>query len=198
MDHEARRDRRCGVYYEKQEVWRDEQLALREVALDSGLTEVFKWRAPAYALTEGGNVCIVGGYGGAAVLSFFKGALLDDPEGLLEPPGPNSRAARTARFPSVAAIEAARPALLDLIARAAENERQGLKVDLPPDDFDLPEELAEALEADPPLREAFEALTPGRRRGWVIHISGAKQSATRARRVEKARDAILDGKGLHD
>ena len=130
--------------------------------------------------------------------NFFKGALLDDPAGILDLPGPNSRAARVARFGSVAEVEARRDVLLDTIARAAENERQGLQVDLPKDDLDYPDELIEALDTDPALREAFEALTPGRQRGWVLHFSGAKKSETRTGRIEKAVPAILAGKGMHD
>lgn len=132
------------------------------------------------------------------MLSFFKGVLLKDEAGLLEPPGPNSRSARVARFTSVDEIEAVRETLTAYIAEAIELEKKGVDVDLPDDDFDYPEELTEMMEADADLRDAFESLTPGRRRGWVLHFSGAKQAATRTSRIEKAREKILAGKGMHD
>lgn len=190
-------DPRIDRYLSKNRPWRAEMLALRAILLSEGLTECLKWRQPCYE-AHGGNVAIIGAHKEAAVLSFFKGVLLDDPEGRLEMPGPNSRSARCMRFSDTAEIAAAENAIRNLVRQSVENERVGRKVDLPKDDIELPAELVEAMDADPELAEAFAALTPGRRRGWALHVSGAKQAETRLSRIEKARDAILAGRGMHD
>lgn len=191
------RNPRFEKFFDRDTPWKAEKIALRDIVLEFPLTEELKWRQPVYCL-DGGNVCTVDGYSSRAVLSFFKGALLTDPEGLLEPPGPNSRAARIVPFASVEEVAERADALRAMIAEAIENEKAGRKVDLPADDFDLPDELSDALDADAELRAAWEALTPGRRRGWVIQIGGAKQAKTRESRVEKAVPLIMDGKGIHD
>ena len=171
--------------------------ALRALLLGAGLQESFKWRGPCYG-AHGGIICTIWGFRDAAALGFFKGALLDDPQALLDRPGPNSRAVRLLRFADALAVQAAAPAILGFVEQAVANEAAGRKVDLPPDDFDLPEELIAALDADPGLQAAWDALTPGRRRGWVLHVGQARQSATRSARVDRARDRILAGKGMHD
>ncbi|MCO6383697.1 YdeI family protein [Oceanicola sp. 502str15] len=190
-------DRRAGVYYGKRESWKAEMEALRAILLAGPLDETFKWRQPCY-VWKGANVAMPGGYGGRCVLSFFRGVLLEDPEGLLVKPGENSRAARVMEFGSVDEVEAARGAIEGFVAQAVRLVEEGRRVELPPDDFPLPEELEEALAGDDALREAWEALTPGRRRGWALHFGGAKQAATRERRIGKAREAILAGQGMHD
>ena len=190
-------DRRAGVFYDKLGEWKAEMEAVREVLLAGPLDETFKWRQPCYTW-QGKNVCMPGGYGGRCRLSFFRGVLLDDPDGVLVPPGPNSRAARVMEFRSVEEVEAARGAIEGFVAQAVKLVEEGREVELPPDDFDLPEELEEALAADDELREAWEGLTPGRRRGWALHFGGAKRAETRVSRVEKARRAIREGKGMHD
>lgn len=190
-------DRRCGIWFDRLTRWQAELRALREILLDSPLDEAFKWRSPVYC-AHGGNVANLAGLKAHCVLGFFKGALLPDPEGLLAPPGPNSRAARTMRFTDLAEVQARAPAIRDYLREAAENERLGRQVTLDRDDPDLPEELSAALAADATLRAAFDGLTPGRRRGYILQISGAKQSATRANRVRKWAPRILAGKGLHD
>lgn len=131
-------------------------------------------------------------------LGFFKGTLMPDPHGILVAPGQNSRAARKIPFTSLAGIEAQKALVSDYIRDAIEIEKAGLKVDLPKDDLVPPEELTRALSADPAFARSFEALTPGRRRGWILHISQAKLSATRQSRIEKARPRILEGKGIND
>ncbi len=190
-------DRRAGVFYDRAETWADEMRALRAILLGSPLDEGFKWRQPVY-MWKGANLALVGAFKADCVLSFFKGVLLTDPKGLLAPPGENSRSARVARFTSVEDIEAAAPGLRALIDEAIRLESEGATVDLPKDDLEAPSELVDALDGDEPLREAFEALTPGRRRSWILHLNGAKQSATRTARIAKARDRILAGKGLND
>ena len=124
--------------------------------------------------------------------------LLKDPKGILEAPGENSRSSRMVNFTSLAEVQKAAPILRDYIAEAIGIEKQGLTVDLPKDDLDYPEELVAKLDGDDAFRTAFEALTPGRRRGWVLHFSTAKQAATRAGRIEKAAPKILQGKGMQD
>ncbi|MCE6959846.1 YdeI/OmpD-associated family protein [Cereibacter sphaeroides] len=177
--------------------WKDELACLRSILLQSALTEDFKWRSPVYTF-NGGNVAIIWGFRDRATLGFFKGVLLADPCGMLEPPGEHSRSSRVIGFTDVGQIESARPALLALIAEAIELERSGLKVEFPKDDLDYPLELSDRLDGDPGFRAAFEALTPGRRRGWVLHVLQAKQSATRASRIDRAMPRILAGKGLQD
>ncbi len=190
-------DRRAGVFYDRAATWGDEMRALRDILLASPLDEAFKWRQPVY-MWKGTNLALVGAFKADCVLSFFKGVLLTDPTGLLVPPGDNSRSARVARFTSVEDIETAAPALRALIDQAIRLQSEGATVDLPKDDLDPPSELIDALDADDRLREAFETLTPGRRRSWILHLNGAKQSATRTARIAKARDSILAGKGLND
>ncbi|MBK4216273.1 YdeI/OmpD-associated family protein [Paracoccus caeni] len=177
--------------------WRDEVLALRALLLESPLKEEFKWRSPVYT-HDGANVAIIWGFKDRASLGFFKGVLLKDSEGILEAPGDNSRSSRGVNFTDTARIEALKPVLLAYIDEAIANEKAGLKVDFPKDDLDYPEELVARLDSDTDFRTAFEALTPGRRRGWVLHFSQAKQSATRASRIDKAAPRILQGKGMQD
>ncbi len=191
------RNPRFEKYFDRDGRWKEEKRALREIVLSCPLTEELKWRQPVYCF-QGRNVATLDGFRDRCVLSFFKGVLLRDPENILVKPGENSRSARFAAFTSLAEIEARAGTLKAYLMEAIELEKAGARVDLPADDFDLPEELTEALDADPALAEAWAALTPGRRRGWVIQISGAKQAATRARRVEKAVPEILAGRGIHD
>ncbi|WJS86594.1 YdeI/OmpD-associated family protein [Paracoccus sp. TOH] len=177
--------------------WRQELEALRAILLASPLTEEFKWRSPVYTW-DGHNVAIIWGFKDRATLGFFKGVLLKDPEGVLEPPGENSRSSRTIDFTDPARVRKLAPVLRAYIDEAIEIEKAGLKVDFPKDDLDYPEELVQRLDGDSGFKAAFEALTPGRRRGWVLHFSQAKQSATRAARIEKAAPRILAGKGMQD
>lgn len=175
--------------------WREELLALRAILLASGLTEERKWYSPVYT-HDGQNVAIIWGFKDRATLGFFKGVLLEDPEQILSVPGENSRSSRIVNFTDTARIEALRPVLMSYLAEAI--RKAAVKIDLPKDDLDYPDELTERLAADPELAAAFDALTPGRRRSWVLHLSQAKQSATRVARLEKAAPKIMAGKGLND
>ena len=190
-------DAKVEAFYAKAGTWQAELAALREILLACNLTETFKWRSPVYTF-DGANVALVWGFKEACTLGFFKGVLLKDPAGILVAQGENSRSARVAKFTSVAEIRKAEKTVKAYVAETIANEKAGLKVDLPKDDLEYPAELVEALDGDPGLREAFEALTPGRQRGWVLHFSQAKQSATRASRIEKASPRILAGKGMND
>ena len=184
-------------HFAEVENWRDELLALRALLQDSPLTEDFKWRAPVYTY-EDHNVCILWAFKDRCTLGFFKGVLLKDPAGILNTPGPNSRSSRTVDFTDTARIAELAPILRAYIDEAIEIEKAGLRVYFAKDDLAYPEELVERLEEDPELQSAFEALTPGRRRGWLLHFSSAKLALTRATRIDRAVPRILAGKGMHD
>lgn len=190
-------DPRIDRWLAKDRPWRDEMAALRDIILEEDVTEALKWRQPCYA-AHGGNIGILGSLKETAFVSFFKGVLLEDPDGRLQEPGPNSRSARYMKFRDNDEIAQDADKLRGFLRQAIANEAAGRTVDLPKDDIEIPDELAEALDSDAELAEAFAALTPGRRRGWALHVGGAKKSETRTARIEKARDAILDGKGMHD
>jgi uncharacterized protein YdeI (YjbR/CyaY-like superfamily) len=185
------------AFFAKAKTWRKELEALRAILRASPVTEEFKWRSPCYTF-EGGNIASVWGLKDACVLSFFKGVLLKDAKRILVAPGENSRSVRMARFTSVAEITKKKTILKDYIREAIEIEKAGLKVDFPKDDLVYPAELVARLDEDPGLKTAFEALTPGRQRGYVLYFSQPKQSKTRVSRIEKHAPRILDGKGMHD
>ena len=184
-------------FFEKADRWPAELAALRTILLDIGLAEVWKWRSPVYTL-DGGNVAILWGFKDNAALGFFKGVLLQDRQKLLVAPGENSRSTRLFKFNSLQQIVAMEDAIRAYVAEAIELERTGAKADLPKDDIVYPDELVAKLDDDLELSEAFQALTPGRRRGYALYFGQPKQSSTRTGRIEKFRDRILAGKGLHD
>ena len=190
-------DRRVTVFIDKAKRWPAELTALRAILLDTDLDEAFKWRQPVYTF-DGANVAILWAFKDNCGLGFFKGALMKDPEGLLVAPGENSRAAKKLPFTSVADIAARQDTIRAYVAEAIDIRKAGRKVDMPKDDLAPPVELTDALDAHPDLREAWEALTPGRRRGYILHFSDAKKSETRAGRIEKHAPRILKGLGLHD
>jgi len=190
-------DPRVEAFFAEAKRWREELLALRTILLGCPVTEAFKWRSPCYTF-QGGNVATVWGLRDACTLSFFKGVLLKDPAGILVAPGENSRSVRVARFTSLADIVDATDTIRRYVEEAVGVEKAGLKVELPADDFGLPAELTDRLAADPALKAAFEALTPGRRRGYALYFSQPKQSRTRTTRIDKSAARILEGKGLHD
>jgi uncharacterized protein YdeI (YjbR/CyaY-like superfamily) len=193
----AETDRRVGVFFTRLTAWQEELAALRAILLGTGLREEFKWRSPVYTV-DGGNVAIIWGFKDHAALGFFKGVLLKDPAGILAAPGANSRSSRVVRFSSTDEIAAQEAALKDYVLEAIEIEKAGLKVDLPQDDLAYPEELIGKLDADPAYREAFEVLTPGRRRGYLLHFSEPKKPETRRARIEKAAARIFAGKGFNE
>lgn len=178
--------------------WRAERRKLRDLILAAGLEEAVKWGKLCYTF-EGSNVVIIYGMKDYCALGFFKGSLLEDEAGELVSPGRHSQAMRQLRFGSLADIEKAEDAIRRLIERAIRAEKDGLEVDFgEKHDLDYPDELRQALDEDPELAEAFEALTPGRRRGYVLHIEDAKQPETRTRRIGNARPKILAGKGMSE
>lgn len=182
----------------KVHAWTAELERARTILLDSGLTEEVKWKIPCYTF-EKSNVVTLSALKESVVLGFFKGALLKDPAGILEKPGENTQAARQISFTRLAEIDAAESTLKAYLQEAIEVEKAGLEVELKKtSEFDVPEEFLVKLEENPELQEAFEALTPGRQRGYLLYFAGAKQSKTRTSRVEKYIPKILDGKGFHD
>lgn len=188
---------RLDRFFARDTPWTAELQALRAILLDGPVTEELRWRQPCYRAHDG-NIAIIGGMKECAFVSFLKGALLSDPEGLLVPPGDNSRSARMLKFQDVAGIEAVAPAIRALVVEAVENEGKGLKISFEKDDLDYPPELQAALDEDASLEAAFEALTPGRRRGWLLHFLQPKQSKTVVSRIAKAAEKILAGKGMQD
>lgn len=178
--------------------WRDEVMALRAIALACDVTEVLKWKQPTYTVDDS-NTIIISTRKDAAVIGFFKGVLLNDPAHLLNSPGPNSQSAMYASFTSVAQIKKQKPYVTMLITQAIQNERDGRRVPFKKiEEHVIPAELQSVLDARPDVRAAFTALTPGRQRGYMMHISGAKQHTTRCARVVACIPTILAGKGLND
>lgn len=183
-------------YLAGSERWPDEVAALRAVLLATGLDETIRWGKPCYA-HDGANVVIVQEFADHLALMFFKGVLLDDPEGVLEAQGPNSHAARRMRFTSVEEVEQLADTVTAYVRSAVAVEEEGTP--LPPRPAtDRAPELAERLAGDPSLAAAFDDLTPGRQREYDLHVAGAKQSATRERRVDAILPRILEGRGLRD
>jgi uncharacterized protein YdeI (YjbR/CyaY-like superfamily) len=192
-------DSRVDEYAVRLERWRDEFAALRAILSETELTEAFKWHKPCYA-HAGKNIVIFQPLNDLCALMFFKGALLNDPNALLREQGENSRSSLRLEFRSVADVTRMKSALRDLVADAIRVEQAGLRVKkaAPPTHRDYPDELTALMEADPAFRDAFERLTPGRRRGYLLHFNGAKRSATRAARIERVQDRIMEGFGIHD
>lgn len=184
------------TYLARSERWPDEIRTLRPVLLGCGLDEQLKWGKPCYS-HGGRNIAIVQEMKDFLALMFFKGALLSDPDGVLEEQGPNSRAARRICFGSVDDVRRLAPTIKTYVAEAKDVEEQGLDVG-PRPDLVLVEELQRRLDRDTELRTAFESLTPGRQREYHLHIAGAKQAATREARVERCAATIRAGKGLRD
>ena len=184
------------AYLAEAELWPDELVAVRPILLDSGLDEAIKWGKPCYS-HDGANIVIVQEFKDFLALLFVKGALLADPDGVLEPQGPNSRSGMRICIRSVADVERLAGTIRAYLDEAVAVEEAGLEVGPAPEP-DWAPELAERLADDDALREAFEALTPGRRREYNLHIADAKKSETRAARVEKHAPRILAGKGLRD
>jgi uncharacterized protein YdeI (YjbR/CyaY-like superfamily) len=184
-------------FIEKSKQWRAEIAALRAIILKTKLEEDLKWNLPCYAY-NGGNVAIIQPFKACLGMMFFKGSLLKDPKGLLIDNGPNSQAARRFEFHSVQEIRKLEPAIKAYIKEAIAIEKSGRKVEIKRDSQPIPDELKKAFAKNRKLKNAFESLTPGRRRAYVLHFSGAKQSSTRQARIEKWIPHILDGKGISD
>ncbi len=181
-------------YLRKAKKWQAEMEKLRMISLGSGLTEELKWGKPCYTFQKS-NIVIIQGFKEFCALLFCKGALLNDPDGVLKTFG--WQAARRIPFTSVREIVEMEPILKDYIREAIDVEKAGLKVTLKKNPEPIPEELQNKLDEIPALKKAFAALTPGRQRGYILYFSAAKQSKTRESRVKKCMQQILNGKGLN-
>ena len=185
-------------FYRKAEKWRQEFEKLRKIVLEFQLTEELKWGKPCYAFQKS-NIVLIHGFKEYCALLFFKGALLNDPKGILIQQTENVQAARQIRFTSLREIVEMEPIVKAYIGQAIEVEKAGLKVNYKEaSEFIIPEEFQKQLDDIPALKTAFNALTPGRQRGYLLYFSAPKQSKTRQARVEKCMQQILIGKGLDD
>jgi uncharacterized protein YdeI (YjbR/CyaY-like superfamily) len=185
-------------YMSNEKKWQEEFEELRKIILDCGLNEELKWRKPCYTFRNS-NIVIIKGFKEYCALMFFKGALLKDTVGILVKIGENSQAQRQIRFTGARQITEMKSVLKAYIYKAVEIEKAGLKVKLKKtSDFTIPEEFQIKLDKITYLKKAFFSLTPGRQRGYLYYFSQAKQSKTRASRIEKYMPHILDGKGLDD
>lgn len=189
---------KVDVYISKAKKWQEEMEKLRMIILDCQLTEELKWGKPCNTFQKS-NIVIIQGFKEYCALMFFKGALLNDPNGILKKPGENTQAARQIRFTNVREIVEMEPILKAYIYEAIEVEKAGLKVNFKKtSDFIVPEEFQNKLDEIPALKTAFDALTPGRQRAYILYFSAPKQSKTRESRIEKCMQQILNGKGLND
>ena len=189
---------KVDAYLQKVKQWRDEFEQLRRICLDCGLDEEFKWRHPCYAYHHS-NIVLIHGFKEYCALLFFKGALLQDTQGILIQQTENVQGARQLRFTHIHEILDQEKTIKEYIFEAVEVEKAGLKVNLKKHTaLIFPEEFQQKLDESPALKAAFEALTPGRQRAYNLYFTAAKQSKTRAARVEKYTQHILNGKGLND
>ncbi|MDM5337403.1 YdeI family protein [Fictibacillus enclensis] len=187
------------AFFIRAKKWKEEFEKLRSIVLScEELTEDFKWMHPCYTF-EGKNVVLIHGFKEYCALLFHKGALLQDPHGILIQQTENVQAARQIRFTNVLEIAELEPFIKEYIQQAIEVEKAGLAVDFKQTkEFTIPEELQLKFDENPDLKTAFQDLTPGRQRAYVLYFSQAKQPKTRLSRVEKYTQHILEGKGLND
>ncbi len=180
------------------QIWADGLAALRALCLDAGLTETVKWGQPCYMHGDR-NIAIFGALQDSFRLSFMNGSLLKDTEGVLEKNGPNTENASVMKFRSADEVAAKADTIRAYLTELQDYADAGMKpAPKHHADLILPDELITAFDADPDFGAAFDTLTPGRKRGWNLHFTSAKQSATRARRIAKARDQIMAGKGWNE
>jgi uncharacterized protein YdeI (YjbR/CyaY-like superfamily) len=189
---------KVDFFFDKAETWQKEFEKLRTIILDCGLTEELKWGQACYTFQDR-NIVLMHGFKEYCALLFFKGALLSDVNGILIQQTENVQAARQIRFTNRREIVKMEPILKAYIYEAIEVEKAGLRVKLKKTpEFKMPEEFIKVLDKKPALKAAFEALTPGRQRGWLLYFSAPKLAKTREARVEKSMKQILSGKGLND
>lgn len=189
---------KVDFYFNKAKQWQQEYEKLRMIVLDCQLTEELKWGCPCYTF-EGKNIVLIHGFKDYCALLFFKGALLNDPNDILIQQTENVQSARQVRFKNIIEIVEMEPILKDYIHQAIEVEKAGLNVELKKvKEFKIADEFQDKLNQMSALKTAFEALTPGRQRGYLLYFSAPKQSKTRESRVEKYIPQILSGKGLDD
>ena len=189
---------KVDFFFNKAKAWKEELEQLRKIALDCHLTEELKWGVPCYTF-QNSNIVLIHAFKEYCAFLFFKGVLLKDPNGILIRQTEHVQAARQIRFTSVQEILDLGPVLKAYIFEAVEVEEAGLKVELKKTTaFPMTEEFQQKLDEFPALKTAFESLTPGRQRAYLLHFSQPKQSKTRTSRVDKCVPLIMDGKGLND
>jgi uncharacterized protein YdeI (YjbR/CyaY-like superfamily) len=189
---------KVDFYFKKAGQWEQETLELRRIALACGMTEELKWGTPCYTIGKK-NIVLIHDFKEYCALLFFKGAILKNEDQLLVAQSENTQSTRQIRFTHLDEILAKEPAVKAHILEAIEIEKAGKKVELKStEEFPVPIEFQELLNADPEIQTAFRALTPGRQRGYLLHFAAPKQSATRISRIEKCLPNIMVGKGLTD
>ena len=189
---------KVDFYFDKAKAWQKELEQLRMIVLDCGLDEELKWGVPCYTFRKK-NIVLIHVFKEYCAVLFFKGALLNDANGILVQQTANVQAARQMRFTNTRQIVKMKTVLKAYIFEAIEVEKAGLKVNLKKTtEYSIPEEFQSKLDKKPALKKAFEALTPGRQRAYLLYFSAPKQSKTREARVEKYLQPILKGKGLND
>lgn len=192
------RNSKVDAYLSGAKKWREEMEKLREIILRCGLVEEVKWGKPCYTL-EGKNVVLMIGFKEYCSLLFGKGALLKDDKKILVKAGENTQGARQMRFTSFEQVAKLEKVVKAYVLEAIAAEKAGLEVAYKKiEEFEVPEELQRALDKNAALKKAFKALTPGRQRGYIMHVAAAKQAKTREARVEKCVPLILAGKGLNE
>ncbi len=185
------------AFFQDNPRWAEPLTLLRELVLFAGLTEEFKWGKPTYQ-RNGENTVILFSFKDSCAIGFMKGALLKDEKQILVAPGEHSQAMRMAKFTTAAEVRAQAETLRTYLVEAIANDDAGLEIEFEHKPADMPEEFQTVLDNDPQVKLAFYSLTPGRQRAYLLYFSDAKQSATRAARVEKYLPRILDGKGILD
>lgn len=189
---------KVDFFFNKAKKWKDELMQLRTIVLDCQLTEELKWGCPCYTVGKS-NIVLIHAFKDYCAYLFFKGALMKDPDGILIQQTENVQSARQIRFTSTQQIQEMSSILKAYIFHAVEIDEAGLKVELKKTtEYAVPEEFKKKLDEQPDLKTAFEALTPGRQRGYLFHFAQPKQSKTRESRIEKCTPLILEGKGLTD
>jgi uncharacterized protein YdeI (YjbR/CyaY-like superfamily) len=178
-------------------VWIDGLSALRRLCRDMGLVETAKWGHPCY-MHAGRNIALLGAFRSDFLISFLNAGLLVDSAGVLKTPGPNSQTPSVIRFTTVAEVGALEPTIRAYLRQLMDHAEAGTKPPTVAREIDMPDELLEALDADPVLAEAFHALTPGRQRSYLFALNQAKQAATRMARIDKFRTRIIAGKGAQE
>ena len=187
---------KVDAFVSRAKKWRGEIQKIRSILLECGLDEELKWGKPCFQ-RDGKNIAIIQPFKDFCALMFFKGALLEDTHGLLRSQGENTQSALRLEFQSEAEIK--KTVLKSYVKQAIDAEKSGRKVDFKAKrQLELPDELTEFLQRDRRLAKAFDALTPGRQRGYVLYFMGAKRSETRTARIEKCIPKILEGLGFHD
>ncbi|MEQ9427046.1 MAG: YdeI/OmpD-associated family protein [Cyclobacteriaceae bacterium] len=177
--------------------WSEELQRLRKIALETKLTEELKWGVPCYTFDQK-NIALISAFKEFCAISFFKGALMKDPNSVLQKPGESSQATRMLKFTHIDQITKQEKVVKAYFEEAIEIEKSGRKIKFKKNPEPIPSELQQMMDEDITLKNAFEALTPGRQRGYIIHFSQPKQSQTRIKRIQKCIPKIMNGEGMHD